>query len=57
MGFTQATHYWQIADNYLSKKQKEIAAILGNESVAMSSNWADFIKSDPRTIIFQLALH
>ena len=38
----------QIADSYLSKKaKKEIAAILGNESVAMSSNWADFIKSDP----------
>ena len=38
----------QIADSYLTKKtKKEIAAILGNESVAMSSNWADFIKSDP----------
>ena len=38
----------EIADHYLSKKaKKSIAAILGNESVAMSSNWADFIKSDP----------
>jgi hypothetical protein len=38
----------QIADSYLTKKtKKNIAAILGNESVAMSSNWADFIKSDP----------
>ena len=37
----------QIADSYLSKKaRKEIKAILGNESVAMSANWADFIKSD-----------
>lgn len=38
----------QIADGYLTKKAKvSIAAILGNESVAISSNWADFIKSDP----------
>lgn len=38
----------QIADSYLSKKAKKgIAAILGNESIAMSSNWPDFIKSDP----------
>ena len=38
----------QIADSYLTKNtKKEIAKILGNESVAMSSNWADFIKSDP----------
>ncbi|MEO6538819.1 MAG: S1/P1 nuclease [Ferruginibacter sp.] len=38
----------QIADSYLTKHtKKEIAEILGNESVAMSSNWADFIKSDP----------
>ncbi len=38
----------EIADSYLSKKaKKEIAAILGNESIAMSSNWADFVKSDP----------
>ncbi|XVJ65865.1 MAG: S1/P1 nuclease [Lacibacter sp.] len=36
-----------IADSYLSKKaRKNIAAILGNESIAMASNWADFIKSD-----------
>lgn len=38
----------EIADSYLTKKtKKEIAAILGTESIAMSSNWADFIKSDP----------
>jgi S1/P1 Nuclease len=38
----------EIADSYLNKKaKKQIAEILGNESVAMSSNWADFIKSDP----------
>ncbi|MEO6730036.1 MAG: S1/P1 nuclease [Ferruginibacter sp.] len=38
----------EIADSYLSKKtKKEITKILGTESIAMSSNWADFIKSDP----------
>ena len=38
----------QIADSYLTKHtRKEIAKILGTESVAISSNWADFIKSDP----------
>jgi hypothetical protein len=38
----------QIADGYLSKNSKKaIAAILGTESVAMASNWPDFIKSDP----------
>jgi S1/P1 Nuclease len=38
----------QIADSYLSKNaKKEIYKILGNESIAMSSNWPDFIKSDP----------
>ena len=38
----------QIADAYLTKHtRKEIAKILGNESVAMASNWPDFIKSDP----------
>ena len=37
----------QIAESYLTKKtEKEIQKILGNESVAMSANWADFIKSD-----------
>ncbi|RYE07035.1 MAG: S1/P1 Nuclease [Sphingobacteriaceae bacterium] len=37
----------QIADSYLSKKaRKNIALILGDESVAMASTWADFIKSD-----------
>ncbi|WDF55502.1 S1/P1 nuclease [Mucilaginibacter sp. KACC 22063] len=39
----------QIADSYLSPKaRKAVQAILGNESVAMASNWADFIKSDPQ---------
>jgi hypothetical protein len=37
----------EIAENYLSPKAKsEIQKILGNESIAMASNWADFIKSD-----------
>jgi len=36
-----------IADHYLSGKARAaIKRILGNESVAMSSTWADFIKSD-----------
>jgi S1/P1 Nuclease len=38
----------EIADSYISKKtRKEIEKILGTESLAMASNWADFIKSDP----------
>jgi len=38
----------QIADSYLTKHTKrEIYKILGNESIAMTSNWPDFIKSDP----------
>lgn len=37
----------QIADSYLTKQaRKEIARILGTESIAMTSNWPDFIKSD-----------
>src|ERR1700759_5071683 len=37
----------EIADSYLTPKAKEeIRKVLGNESVAMASNWADFIKSD-----------
>jgi hypothetical protein len=37
----------EIAETYLTAKTKaEIKKILGNESIAMSSNWADFIKSD-----------
>ncbi len=37
----------EIANSYLNKKtRKAIAAILGNESIAIGSNWADFIKSD-----------
>src|ERR1700739_4369403 len=38
----------QIASSYLTPKaRKAIEQILGNESIAMASNWADFIKSDP----------
>lgn len=37
----------EIAESYLTPKAKqEIKKILGNESIAMASNWADFIKSD-----------
>ena len=37
----------QIAESYLTPKARiEIQKILGNESIAMVSNWADFIKSD-----------
>jgi len=38
----------QIADSYLTPKaRKAVQEILGNESIAITSNWADFIKSDP----------
>ena len=38
----------QIASSYLTPAaKKNIEAILGTESIAMASNWADFIKSDP----------
>jgi hypothetical protein len=37
----------EIAETYLSAKARQaITAILGTESLAMASNWADFIKSD-----------
>jgi len=37
----------QIAETYLTKTaKKEIQKILGNETMAMSANWPDFIKSD-----------
>ena len=37
----------QIAESYLTPKAKiEVQKILGTESIAMVSNWADFIKSD-----------
>lgn len=37
----------EIADSYLSNKARNaIREILGTESIAMSSTWADFIKSD-----------
>jgi len=38
----------QIADSHLTAKARAaIKAILGDESIAIASNWADFIKSDP----------
>ena len=38
----------QVAENHLTPKARAaIHAILGNESIAMASNWADYIKSDP----------
>ena len=38
----------QIASTYLTPKARAaISAILGNQSIAMSSNWADFALSDP----------
>lgn len=37
----------EIASRHLTKKaQLSIASILGDESIAMASNWADFIKAD-----------
>jgi S1/P1 Nuclease len=37
----------EIASHYLtSKAKKEVKKILGDETIAMASNWADFIKSD-----------
>ncbi|HEX8460105.1 MAG TPA: S1/P1 nuclease [Segetibacter sp.] len=37
----------EIANSYLtSKASREIKKILGNESIAIASNWPDFIKSD-----------
>ncbi len=38
----------EIANSYLTPNAKKaIRQILGNESLAMTANWADFIKSDP----------
>lgn len=38
----------EIANQYITgKTRRSIKEILGNESIAMTSNWADFIKSDP----------
>ncbi len=38
----------QIASTYLSPKAKKgVKDVLGNESLAMASNWGDLIKSDP----------
>lgn len=37
----------EVAQQYLSQRaKKEIKKILGNETLAMSSNWLDFVKSD-----------
>ena len=39
----------QIADSYLTPKaRKAVQAMLGTESIAITSNWADFVKSDPK---------
>jgi len=38
----------QIASGYLTPKaRKAIEQILGNESIALAGNWADFVRSDP----------
>ena len=38
----------QIAENHLTAKARRgVKNILGNESLAMVSNWGDFVKSDP----------
>ncbi len=38
----------EIAERHLtSKAKRKVGKILGTESIAMASNWADFIKSDP----------
>jgi hypothetical protein len=38
----------QVAESYLTRKAHlEVKKILGHESLAMASNWADFIKSEP----------
>lgn len=38
----------EVADHYINAKtRKAIQKILGSESMAMTANWADFIKSDP----------
>lgn len=38
----------QIAENHLTGKAlKGVKSVLGNERLAMASNWGDFIKSDP----------
>ena len=38
----------EIADHYINAKtRKAIKQILGTESMAMSANWADFVKSEP----------
>jgi hypothetical protein len=37
----------EIAERHLkSEAKRKVKSILGNESIAMASNWADFIKSD-----------
>jgi len=38
----------QIAENHLTARaRRAVRVILGDESIAMASNWGDFIKSDP----------
>ncbi|RYF21046.1 MAG: S1/P1 Nuclease, partial [Flavobacteriales bacterium] len=37
----------EVADSYINAKTRlAIKQILGNETMAMTANWADFIKSD-----------
>ncbi|WP_069659551.1 S1/P1 nuclease [Arcticibacter eurypsychrophilus] len=39
----------EVAESHLSSKaRKQIKKIMGNESLAMSSNWMDFSKSNPK---------
>jgi len=38
----------QVAESYINKRtSRAIKLILGNENLAMASNWADFVKSEP----------
>lgn len=38
----------EVADHYINgKTRKAIQQILGSESIAMTANWADFVKSEP----------
>ena len=48
----------EIAQAHLSRKsQKVIKAILGDESLACASNWADFIRSDPQKYAYTFPWH
>lgn len=48
----------EIAQSHLSRKSKKvIKTILGNESLAKASNWADFIRSNPEQYAFTFPWH